>query len=234
MWRTTSRKAQKTPPSVVGGSLSLSTFHLPFFPTPISLTQPPQSPLLTLNYTRALHVTTNHAGKWEKENGGRLWRLVDYLKTRGGSVCGSPGGLLGPPSDSSIWSTAHPQFFYLIDCPFQLENSNRFALHKNLSFSDPQCFFFPLFVHAAPGAQVWPSHQSRQQSKNSFKVVFLGKSGVGKTSVTLRFCRDMFLDGTEATIGYVNCDDRFLDWWRWQVDWRPGKDDFNWFGLISN
>lgn len=56
---------------------------------------------------------------------------------------------------------------------------------------------------SAPGAQVWPSHQSRQQSKNSFKVVFLGKSGVGKTSVTLRFCRDMFLDGTEATIGYV-------------------------------
>lgn len=29
----------------------------------------------------------------------------------------------------------------------------------------------------------------------------MGKSGVGKTSVTLRFCRDMFLDGTEATIG---------------------------------
>lgn len=55
----------------------------------------------------------------------------------------------------------------------------------------------------AQGAQVWPSHQSRQQSKNNFKVVFLGKSGVGKTSVTLRFCRDMFLDGTEATIGYV-------------------------------
>lgn len=53
----------------------------------------------------------------------------------------------------------------------------------------------------AAGAQVWPSHQSRQQSKNNFKVVFLGKSGVGKTSVTLRFCRDMFLDGTEATIG---------------------------------
>lgn len=32
-------------------------------------------------------------------------------------------------------------------------------------------------------------------------MVFLGKSGVGKTSITLRFCRDTFLDGTEATIG---------------------------------
>jgi Ras-related protein Rab-5C len=61
--------------------------------------------------------------------------------------------------------------------------------------------FFAFLLLSAAGAQVWPSHQSRQQSKNNFKVVFLGKSGVGKTSVTLRFCRDMFLDGTEATIG---------------------------------
>jgi len=39
------------------------------------------------------------------------------------------------------------------------------------------------------------------QTKNNFKIVFLGRSGVGKTSVTLRFCRDTFQDGTEATIG---------------------------------
>jgi len=38
-------------------------------------------------------------------------------------------------------------------------------------------------------------------TKNNFKIVFLGRSGVGKTSVTLRFCRDTFQDGTEATIG---------------------------------
>ncbi|MBP5978013.1 hypothetical protein HW132_36305 [Brasilonema sp. CT11] len=31
----------------------------------------------------------------------------------------------------------------------------------------------------------------------------MGKSGVGKTSITLRFCRDTFQDGAEATIGYV-------------------------------
>lgn len=77
----------------------------------------------------------------------------------------------------------------------------RFEMLITDPLPNPLCLLlsFPL----APGAQVWPSHQSRQQSKNSFKVVFLGKSGVGKTSVTLRFCRDMFLDGTEATIGYV-------------------------------
>jgi len=40
-----------------------------------------------------------------------------------------------------------------------------------------------------------------QATKNNFKIVFLGKSGVGKTSITLRFCRDTFQDGTEATIG---------------------------------
>ena len=38
-------------------------------------------------------------------------------------------------------------------------------------------------------------------AKTNFKIVFLGKSGVGKTSVTLRFCRDTFQTGTEATIG---------------------------------
>jgi len=38
-------------------------------------------------------------------------------------------------------------------------------------------------------------------TKNNFKIVFLGKSGVGKTSITLRFCRETFQDGTEATIG---------------------------------
>lgn len=48
----------------------------------------------------------------------------------------------------------------------------------------------------------WPGPR-QQQAKNNFKVVFLGKSGVGKTSITLRFCRDTFQDGTEATIGYA-------------------------------
>jgi GTPase SAR1 family protein len=48
----------------------------------------------------------------------------------------------------------------------------------------------------------WNNNQRQQQVKNSFKVVFLGKSGVGKTSITLRFCRDTFQDGAEATIGY--------------------------------
>jgi GTPase SAR1 family protein len=48
----------------------------------------------------------------------------------------------------------------------------------------------------------WPGPR-QQQAKNNFKVVFLGKSGVGKTSITLRFCRDTFQDGTEATIGFV-------------------------------
>jgi Ras-related protein Rab-5C len=47
----------------------------------------------------------------------------------------------------------------------------------------------------------WNNNQRQQQVKNSFKVVFLGKSGVGKTSITLRFCRDTFQDGAEATIG---------------------------------
>eukprot|EP01128_Nolandella_sp_AFSM9_P000491 TRINITY_DN1064_c0_g1_i1.p1 TRINITY_DN1064_c0_g1~~TRINITY_DN1064_c0_g1_i1.p1 ORF type:complete len:206 (+),score=34.92 TRINITY_DN1064_c0_g1_i1:25-618(+) len=47
----------------------------------------------------------------------------------------------------------------------------------------------------------WNVKTRTSPSKNNFKVVFLGKSGVGKTSITLRFCRDTFLDGTEATIG---------------------------------
>jgi len=48
----------------------------------------------------------------------------------------------------------------------------------------------------------WNNARGRNTAaKNNFKVVFLGKSGVGKTSITLRFCRDTFLDGTEATIG---------------------------------
>jgi len=46
----------------------------------------------------------------------------------------------------------------------------------------------------------WPKGRITP-SKSNFKVVFLGKSGVGKTSVTLRFCRDTFQIGTEATIG---------------------------------
>jgi len=40
-----------------------------------------------------------------------------------------------------------------------------------------------------------------QTTKNNFKIVLLGKSGVGKTSITLRYCRDTFQEGTEATIG---------------------------------
>mmetsp|Transcript_14398 Transcript_14398/g.15962 ORF Transcript_14398/g.15962 Transcript_14398/m.15962 type:complete len:197 (+) Transcript_14398:37-627(+) len=47
----------------------------------------------------------------------------------------------------------------------------------------------------------WGNSTRTQTSKNNFKVVFLGKSGVGKTSITLRFCRDTFQPGTEATIG---------------------------------
>jgi len=43
--------------------------------------------------------------------------------------------------------------------------------------------------------------RKNNQTKNNFKIVFLGKSGVGKTSITLRFCRDVFQEGTEATIG---------------------------------
>jgi len=38
-------------------------------------------------------------------------------------------------------------------------------------------------------------------TKSNFKIVFLGKSGVGKTSITIRFCRDFFADATETTIG---------------------------------
>eukprot|EP01127_Copromyxa_protea_P001232 TRINITY_DN1126_c0_g1_i1.p1 TRINITY_DN1126_c0_g1~~TRINITY_DN1126_c0_g1_i1.p1 ORF type:complete len:195 (-),score=34.93 TRINITY_DN1126_c0_g1_i1:81-665(-) len=47
----------------------------------------------------------------------------------------------------------------------------------------------------------WNGRVRPSPSKSSFKVVFLGKSGVGKTSITLRFCRETFQDGTEATIG---------------------------------
>jgi len=55
---------------------------------------------------------------------------------------------------------------------------------------------------AKPNPEInWNARARATATKNNFKVVFLGKSGVGKTSVTLRFCRDTFLDGTEATIG---------------------------------
>jgi len=53
-----------------------------------------------------------------------------------------------------------------------------------------------------PELSTWPTGKARASpTKNNFKVVFLGKSGVGKTSITLRFCRDTFQVGTEATIG---------------------------------
>jgi GTPase SAR1 family protein len=66
------------------------------------------------------------------------------------------------------------------------------------------------YVHADIGANDadtanevnWNGRVRPSPSKSSFKVVFLGKSGVGKTSITLRFCRETFQDGTEATIGY--------------------------------
>lgn len=59
-----------------------------------------------------------------------------------------------------------------------------------------------LIFFLAEGANVnWPTQ--RNQTKTTFKIVFLGKSGVGKTSVTLRYCRNVFQEGTEATIGYV-------------------------------
>lgn len=57
-------------------------------------------------------------------------------------------------------------------------------------------------IPAKPNPDInWNARARTTATKNNFKVVFLGKSGVGKTSVTLRFCRDTFLDGTEATIG---------------------------------
>jgi len=53
-----------------------------------------------------------------------------------------------------------------------------------------------------PSSEInWNARSRSTPSKNNFKIVFLGKSGVGKTSITLRFCRDTFTDGTEATIG---------------------------------
>lgn len=65
-----------------------------------------------------------------------------------------------------------------------------------------------IHVHKANDADTanevnWNGRVRPTPSKSSFKVVFLGKSGVGKTSITLRFCRETFQDGTEATIGYV-------------------------------
>lgn len=34
-----------------------------------------------------------------------------------------------------------------------------------------------------------------------FKVIVIGDSNVGKTSLTYKFCEGIFLDSTEATIG---------------------------------
>lgn len=46
-----------------------------------------------------------------------------------------------------------------------------------------------------------PVTQFPPNQKNSIKISFLGKSGVGKSSITLRYCRNLFLDSSEATIG---------------------------------
>jgi Ras-related protein Rab-5C len=70
----------------------------------------------------------------------------------------------------------------------------------------------------------WSSSGQRPQGpKNNFKVVFLGKSGVGKTSITLRFCRDTFTEGAEATIGasfltkMMNVGDRTIKFEMWDT-----------------
>eukprot|EP01121_Diplochlamys_sp_Union-15-3_P021017 TRINITY_DN838_c0_g1_i3.p1 TRINITY_DN838_c0_g1~~TRINITY_DN838_c0_g1_i3.p1 ORF type:complete len:195 (-),score=31.05 TRINITY_DN838_c0_g1_i3:27-611(-) len=69
----------------------------------------------------------------------------------------------------------------------------------------------------------WSTGTRPNQSKNNFKVVFLGKSGVGKTSITLRFCRDTFQPGTEATIGasfltkMMNIKDRSIKFEMWDT-----------------
>ncbi|XP_049852132.1 ras-related protein Rab-5A-like [Schistocerca gregaria] len=72
--------------------------------------------------------------------------------------------------------------------------------------------------------QIWSNHLDRSsQSKYNFKIVFLGKSGVGKTSITIRFCRDTFFDGTEATIGAsfltktMNIDNRTIKFELWDT-----------------
>lgn len=37
--------------------------------------------------------------------------------------------------------------------------------------------------------------------KKVFKIIVLGDSGVGKTCLTYRFCENLFMDKSEATIG---------------------------------
>jgi len=79
-------------------------------------------------------------------------------------------------------------------------NAHSFSLANSSAFSTMSCC-----PSQDSSAQTNPdlfTNKSRSApSKNNFKIVFLGKSGVGKTSITLRFCRDTFQDGTEATIG---------------------------------
>jgi len=52
-----------------------------------------------------------------------------------------------------------------------------------------------------PNDELIIRNDRKNNSKNSFKIVFLGKSGVGKTSITIRHCHDTFEEGIEATIG---------------------------------
>ena len=45
------------------------------------------------------------------------------------------------------------------------------------------------------------SAKSSEQTVIEAKVVLLGDSGVGKSSVAMRFCKNVFPDGHDVTIG---------------------------------
>ncbi|XP_025081207.1 ras and EF-hand domain-containing protein homolog isoform X4 [Pomacea canaliculata] len=67
-----------------------------------------------------------------------------------------------------------------------------------------------LHFHTSKKAMEWSVHQSREQPMDQdsevkphriFKIVFVGDSGVGKTSFIHRFCNDQFRPNFSATIG---------------------------------
>lgn len=61
------------------------------------------------------------------------------------------------------------------------------------------------------------------------KICLLGPTGVGKTSLVMRFVRSIFSDSYQTTIGtkietkQVNCDDRLIDLIIWDLS---GEDEF--------
>ncbi len=48
------------------------------------------------------------------------------------------------------------------------------------------------------------SEENSEYNKQEAKIIIIGDSGVGKTSLTMRYLQNKFIENTQATIGWDN------------------------------